>query len=232
MTVKMRNAHGNAMTGTGGYSVTLFHFPATTFMISSGDEGGPISAFGANMTGTISRADADPWTFKATAGDSIMIGLSKVGNTTYYPRFCLFTPTGDSMGCRRRQSVFHSRNMAALSGIQTQCTCARYWRAASYRCRRVRYRKHSPYQPKAGYFGNGTGCAIGARRQGFMFKAPVLNRPASAANREVRPSCQFVPFVPEPCLGLSGNLNPRYVPEVIPIKPRRDASKFGIANSR
>ena len=33
-------------------------------------------------------------------------------------------------------------------------------------------------------------------------------------------------------LGFSGNLNPMYVPELRPISPSSDVSKFGIASSR
>jgi hypothetical protein len=75
--------------GTGTYVLNLAQMPEP-FIVSSGDEGGPLTN-GANATGTITLGDQDMWSFTANAGDSINVRL---GTTGCYGYLQLYGPNG------------------------------------------------------------------------------------------------------------------------------------------
>ncbi len=78
---------------SGSYTLTVVR-PATALVVSPGDQGGAISN-GGNHTGTIQVGDLDPWTFTATAGETIIVNIGETGaNSAFVPWIRLFGPTG------------------------------------------------------------------------------------------------------------------------------------------
>ena len=80
-----------ALTGT--YALHLAQIPGT-FVVSPGDEGGPLQN-GANNPGTISLGDLDMWSFSANAGDGLML---RMGATDLNPWIRLYGPNGALVG--------------------------------------------------------------------------------------------------------------------------------------
>jgi trimeric autotransporter adhesin len=79
--------------GIGNYSITLARAPAR-FVVSSGDEGGEMTD-GRNYPGTLLRGDLDQWSFTATKGDYLAVGMSEMGtNTSFLPYLRLIGPDG------------------------------------------------------------------------------------------------------------------------------------------
>ena len=91
-------ASGDAgLDGAGGYTLTLAKSPGA-ITISGGDEGGPMTN-GSNHVGSIHIGDLDAWTFTATAGEAIMIGVGETGiPTAFSPWIRLRSPTGQNLG--------------------------------------------------------------------------------------------------------------------------------------
>lgn len=83
--------------GVGQYSLTLAKSPAA-FVVPQGDEGGPMLS-GENHAGIILRGDLDQWTFYATQGANITIGVSETGaNTPFFPEISVIAPDGRNVG--------------------------------------------------------------------------------------------------------------------------------------
>ncbi|MEP7346133.1 MAG: PPC domain-containing protein, partial [Gemmatimonadaceae bacterium] len=79
--------------GNGSYSLTLAKGPGA-IVISPGDQGGPMTN-GANHAGTLTVGDLDAWTFAATQGDAIVVGIGEVtGSTDFTPWIRLIAPNG------------------------------------------------------------------------------------------------------------------------------------------
>jgi hypothetical protein len=80
-------------TATGSYQLTLAKTPGP-YLIADGDEGGPMIN-GANHPGYIHRADQDPWTFVAAAGDTVSLSIGEVGaDSDFSPWIRLFGSDG------------------------------------------------------------------------------------------------------------------------------------------
>jgi hypothetical protein len=78
---------------SGAYALTMVRAVAP-YTLSSGDQGGALSN-GGNHAGTIHVGDLDPWTFTATAGQSILVDIAETGvNSAFVPWIRLFGPTG------------------------------------------------------------------------------------------------------------------------------------------
>ncbi|MDX1744472.1 MAG: Ig-like domain-containing protein, partial [Halobacteriales archaeon] len=79
--------------GTGDYQFTLMKVPGT-LAIPTGDEGGAMTD-GVDHAGTIDLGDLDPWTFSATAGESLTIDLVETNDISeFVPWIRLVSPTG------------------------------------------------------------------------------------------------------------------------------------------
>ena len=78
---------------SGAYNLHLAQAPGA-FIVSPGDEGGPLQD-GANNAGTISLGDLDIWSFSATAGDGLML---RMGATDLNPWIRLYGPNGALVG--------------------------------------------------------------------------------------------------------------------------------------
>ena len=103
--------------GAGSYLLTLLKAPGA-FIVPAGDEGGPMTN-GAHHPGYIHRADQDPWTFIAAAGDSISVSIGEVGDTNFAPWIRLFSPIGAYMGEGYSQPGGKIDVTAPLSGTYT-----------------------------------------------------------------------------------------------------------------
>src|SRR5205814_2329376 len=80
--------------GNGGaYTQTLARIPGD-FVVSPGDEGGPLTN-GWKHNGTITLGDLDMWSFDANAGDSIVL---RMGSATFNPLIRLYGPNGALVG--------------------------------------------------------------------------------------------------------------------------------------
>jgi archaeosine-15-forming tRNA-guanine transglycosylase len=87
----------DANDGVGQYVLSFVKSPGT-FIVPSGDDGGPL-VVGANAPGTILRGDLDPWRFQATTGDSVAITVVEVGpNTNFQPWIRVYRPDGILIG--------------------------------------------------------------------------------------------------------------------------------------
>ena len=104
--------------GAGAYTLTLAKAPGT-ITISDGDEGGPAEN-GLNHTGTIHIGDLDAWTFQATAGDSIILGIGETGgNSAFSPWIRLKSPTGQNLGSQSGALANQIEATATVSGTYT-----------------------------------------------------------------------------------------------------------------
>ena len=86
--------------GTGTYVLNLAQMPES-FIVPSGDQGGPMTNGGA-YPGTITLGDQQMWTFTANAGDSISVRL---GTTNFYGRLQLYGPNGALLALFQVQST-------------------------------------------------------------------------------------------------------------------------------
>ena len=78
---------------TGSYLLTLAKSPGT-FVVPFGDEGGPMTN-GAHHPGFIHRGDIDQWTFEATAGEYVSVGIAETGpDSLFAPWIRVFGPDG------------------------------------------------------------------------------------------------------------------------------------------
>ena len=83
----------DSYSATGSYLLTLAQAPGT-FVVPLGDEGGPMTN-GANHPGFIHRGDIDQWTFVATAGEHVSIGIAEVGPDSFFaPWIRVYGPDG------------------------------------------------------------------------------------------------------------------------------------------
>lgn len=79
--------------GSGAYRLTLAR-TGDPIVILPGDEGGPL-ANGVMHSGTIDLGDLDTWSFTATNGDSITVGMGEIVNaSTLTPVLWLYGPDG------------------------------------------------------------------------------------------------------------------------------------------
>lgn len=78
--------------GIGSYDLQLVKAPGD-FVVSPGDEGGPLTN-GVNNAGTISLGDIDLWRFEAAAGDELMLRMGGV----FTPLIRLYGPDGALAG--------------------------------------------------------------------------------------------------------------------------------------
>ncbi len=79
--------------GTGSYTLTLAQSPGA-FMLSPGDEGGPMTN-GVQHAGNITLGDMDMWSFSANSGDGIVLRMGTVG---FNPSISLYSPNGTLVG--------------------------------------------------------------------------------------------------------------------------------------
>jgi trimeric autotransporter adhesin len=83
--------------GTGTYRLTLVKAPGT-LTVSSGDQGGQMTN-GAIHAGSIFVGDVDAWTFTASQGNAIIVGLGEVtGSAAFTPWLRLVAPNGAVIG--------------------------------------------------------------------------------------------------------------------------------------
>jgi hypothetical protein len=83
--------------GTGSYIVRLLKAPGT-FVIPVGEDGGAMTN-GASHPGVITIGDLDPWTFSATQGNTIVVGIGEVsGSASFTPWIRLVAPNGAVIG--------------------------------------------------------------------------------------------------------------------------------------
>ena len=75
--------------GTGTYELNCVTIPGA-FVVSAGDEGGPLSD-GTPKVGTISIGDLDVWSFSGNPGDYI---AARVNGTNFVPQIRLYGPEG------------------------------------------------------------------------------------------------------------------------------------------
>src|SRR5438874_1141360 len=89
---------GGAIDGTGSYLLTLAQGPGAVD-VSAGDEGGPMTD-GATNAGTIYLGDLDTWTFTATQGHYVALGMGAVApmSAHFAPWIRLVSPTGVLLG--------------------------------------------------------------------------------------------------------------------------------------
>jgi precorrin-6B methylase 1 len=107
-----------AFDGAGSYTLTLAKAPGA-ITISDGDEGGP-ALNGQNHTGTIHIGDLDAWTFQATAGDAIIIGIGEVGlDSAFSPWIRLKSPTGQNLGSLAGALAHQIEAVATVTGTYT-----------------------------------------------------------------------------------------------------------------
>ena len=67
---------------------------AGPYFITPGDQGGALTN-GGNHVGAIHVGDLDPWTFAATAGDTVLLNIGETGpNSAFVPWIRVFGPTG------------------------------------------------------------------------------------------------------------------------------------------
>ena len=119
--------------GAGSYWLTVLKAPGA-FIVPPGDEGGPM-VNGAHHPGYIHRADQDPWSFVATAGDSISVSIGEVGDTNFAPWIRLFAPNGAYLGEGYSQPGGKIDVTVPLSGTYTVVVAsadATYAAAGSY----------------------------------------------------------------------------------------------------
>jgi len=76
--------------GTGTYQLNYLGWPGN-FVVSPGDQGGPMTNGAAVYTGTITIGDLDPWLFTACTGDSINLTLLTTNFNGYLQ---LYGPNG------------------------------------------------------------------------------------------------------------------------------------------
>lgn len=85
---------------TGSYLITLAK-PGTPVTTAPGDEGGALTN-GLGTTGTIDQGDMDLWTFRANAGESVVVRMGElVSGSTLQPYLRIYGPDGvlqDSYG--------------------------------------------------------------------------------------------------------------------------------------
>ncbi|HEV2749346.1 MAG TPA: hypothetical protein VGV12_02355, partial [Gemmatimonadales bacterium] len=112
------NLGGNT-NGTGSYQLTLAKGPGA-FVVSPGDEGGPIDD-GASNTGTIYLGDLDMWSFTATQGDYIAVSMGTVGSASahFAPWIRLVSPTGVLVGNNATLGAAQVAVSAPTSGTYT-----------------------------------------------------------------------------------------------------------------
>jgi precorrin-6B methylase 1 len=112
-------ASGDAgLDGTGSYTLTLARSGGAV-TISPGDEGGPMTN-GSNHIGSIHIGDLDAWTFTATAGEAIMIGVGETGIPTgFNPWIRLRSPTGQNLGSESGVLAQQIEALATVTGTYT-----------------------------------------------------------------------------------------------------------------
>ncbi len=104
--------------GFGDYALTLAR-TAGPYTITPGDEGGPMTN-AANHTGAVTIGDLDTWTFDATAGDSIMLGIGETGaSTDFSPWIRLKSPTGQNLGSESNVAADQIESVASVTGTYT-----------------------------------------------------------------------------------------------------------------
>src|SRR5439155_1508084 len=75
------------------YVLTAVHLAGST-IVSPGDEGGALTS-GEKRRGGITLGDLDPWTFTATAGETVVVNIGETGtNSAFVPWIRVFGPTG------------------------------------------------------------------------------------------------------------------------------------------
>jgi hypothetical protein len=103
---------------TGSYTLTLAKAPGA-FSITGGDHGGEMTN-GSNHTGSIHVGDLDMWSFSATAGDAIIIGIGEVGpDSTFRPWIRLKSPTGQNLGSQANVLAAQIEAVATVTGVYT-----------------------------------------------------------------------------------------------------------------
>ena len=124
--------------GTGDYTLTLAKTPGA-FMISPGDQGGPLTN-GSNHPGDIHIGDLDMWSFDATAGDAIIIGIGEAGiDTAFAPWIRLKSPTGQNLGSQSGPLAAQIEAVATVTGTYTLVVssgdvgCSWFWRSCDMR---------------------------------------------------------------------------------------------------
>jgi hypothetical protein len=105
---------------TSDYTLTLARAPAA-YMISPGDEGGPLSAASSSGNGFIHVGDLDVWTFTAHAGDPINVTISEVAivSPDFTPWIRLRGPTGQALGSQSGATGAQINVNAPATGIYT-----------------------------------------------------------------------------------------------------------------
>jgi hypothetical protein len=99
---------------SGDYALSLAQAPAT-FVVSAGDEGGALTN-GTLNPGTISLGDLDLWSFKANAGDSLVL---RVGATNFTPWIRLYGPNGVLVGETNSGNGFTRDGFITLEAANT-----------------------------------------------------------------------------------------------------------------
>ncbi len=102
----------------GSYLLTIARTPGA-FTVSPADEGGPL-VNGSNQVGTIHVGDLDMWSFTASAGDAIMVGIGEVGSgSSFMPWIRLKGPTGQNLGSSSGNLVGRIETTAPATGTYT-----------------------------------------------------------------------------------------------------------------
>jgi hypothetical protein len=108
-------------TAIGEYLLTLAQTPGA-FVVPAGDEGGPMTN-GVNHPGVIHRGDLDQWTFTATQGSAIAVGIAEVVTGGVDPGFNpwirLRGPTGAELGSFQDVLTAQISVTAPLTGTYT-----------------------------------------------------------------------------------------------------------------
>ena len=120
-TVLVAGAYSDDQVSPVSYVLTLAKTPGP-YTVSPGDQGGPMTN-GANYVGVVRIGDLDPWTFQATANDSITLSLGEVlgsgPDPSFNPWLRLRGPDGTSLGDDWASNAAQVAVRAPLTGTYT-----------------------------------------------------------------------------------------------------------------
>ncbi|MEO1201068.1 MAG: hypothetical protein AAFX10_00075 [Pseudomonadota bacterium] len=105
------------VTGTGSYDL-YFAQSAEAFIVPAGDDGGVLSN-GDRVSGNIDVTDIDLWTFEASVGDTIRLGVADTGGASLSPFIVLYGPDGGSLASGFGTSATALSYEATVGGAYT-----------------------------------------------------------------------------------------------------------------